>query len=182
MVVRHRVSVEHYLAMREGEKPYLEYVDGEIIPKAMPNLDHGDLVHVADVRVGVYALEHGGRCGPEIRIEFATATGPAFRIPDLSYWGPGRPRRGPRAALPPTLAIEVVSPDDTLEEQRAKCLFYRGHGVDAAWLIDPHTRTVEVYEPGRDGERLEEHDTLRSSVLVGFELPLSELFAALNDW
>jgi Uma2 family endonuclease len=180
MVVTHRVTVEEYLALPEGEKPYLEYVFGEVIAKNMGSLDHGDLVHALEVILQAYANQNGGRLGPEIRVEWELVQGWVFRLPDISYWAAGRPRRGRRAALPPTLAIEVVSPDDTLEYQRSKCRFYRDNGVDAAWLFDPQTRTAEVFEPGQDGVQLTATDTLQSTVLSGFEVDLAALFAVLD--
>ena len=90
---------------------------------------------------------------------------------------------GARAALPPTLAIEVVSPDDTLAQQRKKCRFYRDNGVEAAWLFDPDARTMEVFEGAIDGAFLRESDVFASTVLAGFELNLGELFDVLTaNW
>ena len=179
MVVRNRISVEQYLSLPEGEKPYLEFANGDVIAKAMPNMDHGVLVQAFGLRLGAYARDHGGRCGPEIRVEFVTTAGPVFRLPDFSYWAAGRPRRGDRAAQPPTLAIEVVSPDDTLAEQREKCAFYVDNGIDEAWLVNPATRTVERF--GDRSGLLGQSASLASEALPGFELSLSELFAVLDE-
>lgn len=82
--------------------------------------------------------------------------------------------------MPPTLAVEVRSPDDTMAEQRAKCRFYRNHGVDVCWLVDPASRTVEVFEAGREGAVLGANDTLTTPHLPGFALELSALFAVLD--
>ena len=181
VAVKQRVSVEEYLALPESEKPYREYANGEVIEKAMPNFDHGQVVDALGDRLRSHRRIHGGRGGPEIRVEFETPDGLAFRIADIGYWAPGRPHEGTRAALPPTLAIEVVSPDDTLRQQREKCRFYRAHGVPAAWLFDPETRTMEVYEGALDGHVIGSQETFRSAVLPGFELDLADLFAVLNQ-
>ncbi|MGH2633517.1 MAG: Uma2 family endonuclease, partial [Tepidiformaceae bacterium] len=82
--------------------------------------------------------------------------------------------------LPPTLAVEVRSPDETMDAQRTKGRFYRAHGVDVAWLIDPESRTVELFDEAHDGQTLPSDSALESSYLPGFSLPLAELFAVLD--
>jgi Uma2 family endonuclease len=56
----------------------------------------------------------------------------------------------------------------------------RANGVDVCWLIDPETRSVEVFEGAKDGETLEADGTLASASLPGFTLPLRDLFAVLD--
>ena len=180
VAVKQRVSVEQYLALSQSEKPYREYANGEVIEKAMPNFDHGEVVDEMGDQLRSYRRAHGGRGGPEIRVEFQTLAGMAYRLPDLAYWAAGVAHSGVRAALPPTVAIEVVSPDDLLGKQREKCRFYREHGVAAAWLFDPETRAMEVYEGALDGLVLHLNEVFRSAVLPGFELSLADLFAVLD--
>jgi Uma2 family endonuclease len=179
MVVRHRMTADEYLALPE-EKPYLEYICGEVVPKSVPDYRHADLVHALDVALDRHMRLHGGKAGPEGRILFQTALGEQFRLPDLSYWAAGRPRLGARAMQPPTLAVEVRSPDESLESQREKCRFYQAHGVDVSWLLDPDSRTVEVFEGGRDGDAMTA-GLLTSPHLPGFALDVAELFGVLDS-
>ncbi len=162
------------------EAPYLEYVDGEVIEKAMPNRDHMLIVEELALRVGAYRRQRGGLSGPEGRVQFDLARRPAFRLPDYAYWSADKPQGGPRVMLPPTLAIEVRSPEESPAAQREKCRFYRAHGVEASWLVDPQARTVEVFEGADDGRLLADAEILRSEHLPGFELPLNELFGVLD--
>jgi Uma2 family endonuclease len=178
--VGQRMSVEEYLALPEGEKPYREYVDGEVIEKALPDYRHVGLIQELGARLWLYQREHGGFGGPEPRIEFPDVDHTNFRLPDLAYWTPTTAVRGLRAMRPPTLAIEVRSPDERMNAQRAKCRFFRNHGVPVAWLVDPDSRTVEVFEAERDGAVLREGDALESPELPGFRLPVGELFAILD--
>ncbi len=160
-----------FLALPE-QKPYLEYVDGVVLQKPMPDDDHGFLVAELVGRLWLYAKEHGGRTGPEIRAAFPAN----FRLPDASYFAAGRPSAN---GAPPTLAIEVRSTGQTRAELRAKCRFFRAHGVDVCWLVDKTAREVEVFEA--EGERtLGTSESLTSSVLPGFRLPLSDLFAVIE--
>ena len=165
-----RMTEAEFLALPE-QKPYLEYVDGVVLQKPMPDDDHGFLVAELIGRLWLYGNEHGGRTGPEIRASFPAN----FRLPDASYFGPGRPSAN---GAPPTLAVEVRSTGQTRAELRAKCRFFRTHGVDVCWLVDKTTREVEVFEGG--GERtLAEGDVSTSAQLPGFELKLSDLFAVV---
>jgi Uma2 family endonuclease len=180
MVTRYRATIEEYLRTPQ-EPPYLEYVDGEIVQKAMPDWFHGLIVKYLMQNFIAYEWRAGGRSAPEIRVRFLSQRGPEYRLPDYAYWTPGRPHREGRFGLPPTVAIEVRSPEESMGDQRAKCRYFREHGVDAAWLVDPESRTVEVFEEGREGVVLREDATLTSPVLPDFELPLRELFAVLDE-
>ena len=175
-----RISVQEYLALPE-EKPYREYVYGEVVAKAMPNEDHIGLAGELIVRLAPLRDVPGGLLGPEPRVRFDTERGPEYRLPDVAYWRAGKPRRDGKELLPPTLAIELRSPEETMAEQRAKCRYYRRYGVDIAWLFDPATRTAEVFEGGRDGERLGTEGVLSSPLLPGLQLAVAGLFAVLDE-
>lgn len=47
--------------------------------------------------------------------------------------------------VPPNLAVEVVSPNDTYSEVEEKVREYRNAGVDLIWVIDPPNRQVRVH-------------------------------------
>jgi Uma2 family endonuclease len=50
-----------------------------------------------------------------------------------------------------------------------------------AKVIDPGRKTVSIYRPGRRAERLAADGTLRGDpVLVGYRLPIAELFGWLK--
>jgi Uma2 family endonuclease len=163
-----------YLALPE-EKPYLEYVDGVVIQKPMLTAVHRKLVAFIVVELGLYERRAGGDSGPEGRIRLGDV--PSYRIPDAAYWASGRPSGDDSI---PTLVVEVRSPDQTMGELREKCRFYRRNGVDACWLIDPETRSAEVFDSTRDGERFGGAAELSSEALPRFSLPLPALFAVLD--
>jgi Uma2 family endonuclease len=168
------MTPEEYLALPE-EKPYLEYVDGMVVQKPMPNEDHGELVSELDFHIRYWIKRRKmGRAGVETRAKLGDL--PNYRLPDLSYWKPGIPR-GEQA--PPTLAVEVRSRDQTRAELQRKCQFFREMGTEACWLIDPVSRTAEVFEGTKKTGTVV--TTLKAACLPGFELPLADLFAILDD-
>jgi Uma2 family endonuclease len=78
----------------------------------------------------------------------------------------------------PDLAVEVMSPSNTMREMEEKAALYFGAGARAVWVFNPKRRTAVVYSSS--GVRtLSEQDTLEGGeVLPGFTLELSKLFAA----
>jgi Uma2 family endonuclease len=168
-----RMTPEQYLALPE-DKPYLEYIDGVVLQKPMPNEDHGVLAFRIGYLIQVWLGSVPARIGVEVRARLGEL--PNFRLPDVSYWRPDAPfGRGE----PPTLAAEIRSPDQTLAELRRKCEFLRSTGVETCWLIDPIARTAELYDGRRKVGRPAE--TLTAACLPGFELRLADLFAILED-
>ena len=172
-----RMTEEEFLAL-DHVKPRLEYIDGRAVQKPATKRKHVRIARVMTVALDAQIQRHGGDGGPEPHIWFESEH--QYRLPDVVYWAPGKPQGDDNRMLPPTLAVEVRSPDETMDGQRAKCRFYRAHGVDVAWLIDPESRTVEVFEGDRDGHALPPGSSLESPMLPGFSLPLAELFGVLD--
>jgi len=168
-----RMTEAEYLALPE-EKPYLEYVDGVVIQKPMPTAVHRKLVAFIVHALFNYQLQFGGDSGPEGRIRLGD--GPSYRIPDAAYWAPGRPSGDDSI---PTLVVEVRSPEETPGELREKCRFYRRNGVEVCWLVHPESRTVEVFDEGRDGEPFPGDAAIASPALPGFTLSLAALFGSV---
>ena len=168
-----RMSEAEYLALPE-EEPYLEYVDGVVVQKPMPNRDHRILAELFVLEIGLYRRQHGGSGGPEGRVRLPDGT---YRLPDTAYWAPGRDDSDDSL---PSVAIEVRSPGQGMETLRRKCRAFRRGGVDVCWLIDPVSKTVEVFEGARDGERLAADGVLETGVMPGFRQTVEKLFAALK--
>ena len=81
----------------------------------------------------------------------------------------------------PDLAVEVLSPSNTLPELRRKAEVYLRHGTALFWLVNPDDKTIEVW-------RLDDEETTSEtvgpggaldgeSVLPGFRLELDALFS-----
>ena len=105
------------------------------------------------------------------------------RIPDVSFisWDKFPNRELPAEPIPdlvPDLAVEVLSEGNTAEEMRRKLREYFKVGVRLVWLIDPATRTAEVYSSPRKKTTIPADGTLDGgTVLPGFRLALQELFS-----
>lgn len=170
-----RMTPEQYLKLPD-EKPYLEYVDGMVVQKPMPTKPHSKRGARLAFLITLWIEEHGGEVGVEARNKAGEL--PNYRLPDVSFWKPGYDGGDDD---PPSVAIEIRSPDQSLAELRTKCRFFRANGVEACWIFDPKSRTAEVFEGGRDGELVDADGTLSAVCMPGFELKLVELFRVLGD-
>lgn len=173
------MSLEEFRAIPE-QKPYLEYWNGEIVQKTSPQRNHGVLQTEMTIRLDSFAKSRGGRAITEASVLFEGRGEVRELIPDVAYWEPRKPVGGP-VMDPPTLAVEIRSAGQSLPFLRNKCRYYVANGVDVAWLVDPQTRTVEVFEEGRDGVVLINDSHLESAALPGLNIELGELFAVLDD-
>ena len=99
------------------------------------------------------------------------------RKPDVAFVAGPMPTE-PEAvlALVPTLAVEIISPNNTAQEMEDKVCEYLAAGTQLVWLTFPESRTViaigqeggAVFRPG---------DIITTEpVLPGFARPVTDLF------
>jgi Uma2 family endonuclease len=83
-------------------------------------------------------------------------------------------------SLPPDLAIEAVSPNDSAYKVGQTVQEYLEAGVRLVWVIYPPTRTVHVHRRDGSSAVLRSDDTLNGEdVLRGFASRVGDLFATL---
>ena len=81
----------------------------------------------------------------------------------------------------PTLAIEVVSPNDVAENVHAKAKMWIEAGCQAVWLLWPDSQTVTDYRSLENIRVLTAEQTLEGGdVVPGFAVPVGDLFAGLQ--
>ena len=108
------------------------------------------------------------------------------RIPDVAFtsWDRlpgGRYPTAPVPALVPNLAVEVLSPSNTVGEMALKRQDYFAAGVELVWEIDPTTRNIAVYTSVTNRRTLTLTDTLDGgTVLPNFSIPVGAVFAELD--
>ena len=89
----------------------------------------------------------------------------------------------PYLERPPLLTVEVLSPSNTRRDIEQRLADYRSIGVPECWLSRFPSRSVEVLRLTSDAALTVANygmdDVLRSEVLPGFALPISEIFGPL---
>jgi len=107
------------------------------------------------------------------------------RRPDVAFvsfdrWPKNRsiPRTDNAWNVVPNLATEVVSPTDSVVELEKKIVEYFQSGVELVWVVHPDQSKIHVYQSPTQIQVLTMTDVLDGgTVLPGFRLPLTELFA-----
>lgn len=151
MATKTRLTLQEFLAMPE-EKPYREFVDGEVVEKTMPTEGHAELANRLG-RLWEELAERAGiriRVGPEMRYMLAVGTrSERVFLPDLSVRRRSSPRQLGTAPIsdPPDIAVEILSPEDRPARVAEKTQFYMQSGI-TEWLIDPDSQSLTVFTPG----------------------------------
>lgn len=105
----------------------------------------------------------------------------SVRAPDTAFVVAGRvgPSGLPQKYFdgPPDLAVEVLSPSDTVQEVDEKIAEYLDSGCRLAWVVSPRRKTVTVHRPNEQPLVLRETDTVTGGeVLPGFSCLVRTFF------
>jgi Uma2 family endonuclease len=177
------ITLEAFLALPE-EKPALEYFGGRITQKVSPKLRHGLVQgHIGSLANNLIVSARSGIAAPELRITM----GGASRVPDVAIFRWDRIPRDEHGELlddvvtPPDVVVEVLSPGQTHRAMLARCHWYIEQGVQAALLVQPRARWIDVVRADSPIVRLTPGDTLDlSDVIPDLVLPVSEIFALVT--
>ena len=153
-------------------EPVYELVDGEKIEKDMSLLSQLVGSEIA-FRFRIF-VEEDGYVVTEPWVACFEWAPKNRRRPDVAYWRAGQypdgiPARGD-AAVPPAMIVEVVSPNDLIEDVDARLRDYFRAGVELAWIVYPTSRTVRTEQPDGTAHVYHDGDTIIATpVLSGFE-------------
>ncbi|MDE0316284.1 MAG: Uma2 family endonuclease [Candidatus Poribacteria bacterium] len=161
----------------ESDLEGYEYIKGELIPMPPTSIEHGNISsniqwylqsHVRTNELGrVYTSDTGFRVGERVL------------MPDVAFIPTSKLPDDQRAifSIPPELAIEVISPTDSLTKVVEKALAYLEAGTLLVWIIEPTGKTVTVFRSETDITTLTRKDTLTGEdVVEGFSCPVAQLF------
>ena len=174
------MTAEDLLALPDNDMRY-ELVEGELIEMSPTSRPHSrDGMRIA-TQMNVYAEAndlgevYGADAGFILRRNPDTVRAPdaAFvrkeRLPELDEDG--------YLPLSPDLAVEVVSPSNTVNEMSQKVQEYLEAGTAIVWVVEPKRRQVTVYTPGQHPRILRDGDLLDGGdVMPGFTLSVTYIF------
>ena len=160
-------------------------IDGELLATISPSQLHGRLA----LRIGRFIVDYADRHNLG---EAAVAAGyhppddqHTLLIPDVAFESRERaaqPASAGCASYMPDLAVEIISPSQTLVEGRRKAKVYLSRSTAIVWLIHPEENSAEIWSAAGDGTVQNEAIDLDGeltggAVLPGFTLPLRHLFS-----
>jgi Uma2 family endonuclease len=160
-----------------------ELIKGELRTMAPAGFEHGAVItNLAFLLAGhVKAKNLGLVLGAETG--FVLSRNPdTVRGADIAFVSIARVPAGarPPGYFPgaPDLAVEVVSPGDTLSEVEDKVDDYLSAGTRLVWVVNPRRKTVTVHRPQAPPRLLGEADTLTGEdVVPDFRCGVAEIFA-----
>jgi Uma2 family endonuclease len=122
-----------------------------------------------------------GRIYPETAYHCFPHDPTMVRKPDvsvLSYqkW-PANRKIGSYITVPPDLAVEVVSPNETYQEVREKVGDYLKADIPLIWVVNESTRQVEAYSKQEVKVLSGDDELTGGDVIPGFRCLVSEIFA-----
>ena len=184
MAITQRLTLAEFLALPD-EEPALELEpDGVVVRKVSPKGRHSRLQLVLCERINQFAEPRRmAMAFPELRVVF----GGAAYVPDASVFGWDRIPRTDDGEIadifeePPDAAIEIVSPQQSINAVLRRCVWYVEHGVGLALVVDPVDRSVVRFDRGQAPHALRGEDRIDfEPALHGFAMTVDELFAALR--
>ena len=176
---------EAFMALPDDGHHY-EVINGELIDMGNSGALHGYVCSLALAALAGYILPKKLGVILDSSTAFKMKNGNK-RSPDIAFFA--KERLQGIAVLPsgyldgaPDLAVEVLSPGNTVEEIDDKLTEYFENGSRLVWVIHPTQHYVLVYRSAQEPDRLlKEKDSLDGEeVIPGFSLAIADLFQKLD--
>ncbi len=174
---------EEFMALPDTGDRY-EIVDGELV---MSNCgtEHGYIAVILSSALHSFIRSQKLGIVTDSSTSFSLKSGNK-RAPDISFIAKKRLvglRKVPKKLWQgaPDLAIEILSPTNTVEEIHEKIVEYFENGAKLIWIINPQDESVLTYRSPQPDRLLKSGDNLDGEdVVSGFSFPVGELFAELD--
>jgi Uma2 family endonuclease len=174
-----------FMALADDGHHY-EVVNGELIDMGNSGALHGYVCSTLMILLGGYIRIHKLGAMFDSSTAFKMKNGNK-RSPDIAFFA--KERLQGMTELPsgflegaPDLAVEVLSPGNTVEEIDEKIAEYFENGARLVWVVSPTQHYILVYRSAQGPDRLlKSIDSLDGEdVVPGFTLPVADLFQKLS--
>jgi Uma2 family endonuclease len=153
-----------------------ELIQGEAIPKMSPKYFHsratGKIFAILD-----NWSQNQGRVGIEWAFDLDEETTP---VPDLLYISydrlPSTWNENAACPVAPELAIEIISPGQSLGQLIIKAESYLPAGVQQAWILDPKFQSLTVLSIDRAIQTFINNMVFTDELFPGLEFTIDQLF------
>jgi Uma2 family endonuclease len=178
-----QLTLAEFLDLPE-EEPALEFENGRVYQKASPKGKHSGIQgHFVQIVNGLVEPPRVASAFSELRISF----GGRSYVPDVAIYRWDRipvdanGEVGDDFLEPPDVAVEIVSPDQSVTKLVRRCLWYVGYGAKAALLIDPGEKSILLFRPDQIPQSIESDGPVDlRDVSAGVILSAQELFDSLK--
>jgi Uma2 family endonuclease len=174
------ITRHDYQDMPEGS-PYFQVIEGDLIMSPSPNTSHQIIARRIVVLIDTFLEKHP--LGEVFMAPLDVFLGDVnVYQPDVFFVSERRrsiiTEHGIEGA--PDLVVETLSPATARYDKGSKRKIYARFGVKEFWLVDPDTRTIQVYLLAKNAETPVathgEKATFESSVLPGLRVKTAAIF------
>jgi Uma2 family endonuclease len=176
-----QITLEEFLELPDT-KPASEYIDGEIIQKPMPQVQHSVIQKKLLLAIDPVLSDAGiGQTFPELRCVFGgRAVVPdvvIFEEANISYDDNGDIVNA--VSIAPDWTIEVLSPEQSTTRVLKNINHCLANGTQMGWLIDPNDRSIFVCMPDRTFQIIDEPTTVLPVPVfaAAIELTVEQIFS-----
>lgn len=173
-----QLTLEEFLALPD-EDVYYELVDGQAIAKVSPKFFHSTLQLALGLLIRAWC-KGKGRVLPEWAILLKRQGKDWVPLPDLTYISyerlPASWKRNEACPAIPELAIEIISPDQTIKQLENKAKDYLAAGVSRVWVVDPEVINIKVFLPDGSSQVYTDDTFIVDTLLPGLQITTKQVF------
>lgn len=171
-----------FILRPENQDRRWELVDGELIEMPSSSKINTIIAGIIAYYFNFFALDSGlGHVSvPDGGYQLNENT---VRQPDVGFISKDRLKtlEGVTFEVAPDIAVEMISPSETLPKVRRKIDDYLSAGTKQVWVVYPEDKVIEIWQLAPDGSKnvrtLGIEDTLTAGdVLPKFEVALKKIF------
>ena len=168
----------------ENEQNRYTLINGELTVEMSPGYLHARIASEIARQIGNFVAE---RDLGEVTVEsghYPQQDRRTLQLPDVAFISKERtpaPDWDRYVPIMPDLAVEIISPSQSMKQAREKAATYLRHGTALVWLVHPGEQSAEIWAAADDGSTQRETIAVDGAldggmVLPGFSLPLRQLF------
>lgn len=168
----------------ENEHNRYTLINGELTVEMSPGYLHARIASEIARQIGNFVAE---RDLGEVTVEsghYPQQDRRTLQLPDVAFISKERtpaPDWDRYVPIMPDLAVEIISPSQSMKQAREKAVTYLRHGTALVWLVHPGKQSAEIWAAADDGPTQRETIAVDGAldggeVLPGFSLPLRQLF------
>ena len=180
------VTLEEFAAL--PEYPRYELVEGVLVEQMGASDEHEETVALVIWRLSnhVYPNRLGKVYGSNRAFVTVPESPASSRMPDVSFLSAERAGQPDLFGMlyngSPDLAVEILSPSNTVPEIEQKIAEYLNSGSKAVWVFDPIARTLIIHTRNTPPQILTDADTVSGAdYLTGFVCPVADLLPRLRS-
>ena len=141
VLAKSHIGVEEYLDLVFEDRPEPDYVDGEVVERALPTPIHSEIQVLLTLLFAPLMARFGLILRTELRVRISAQR---FRVVDFAIFQGAKPQ-GRYATSPALVVVEILSPDDRHSRLAERLEDYRHWGVRHIWVVDPQVKRLYEY-------------------------------------